>query len=104
VQAAGNDALRSALEHVAKSPLAAAGVLGVSGVSPTLELSFLERAQVDHEDVLQAILAREGARAEALMREHARRSRDNKRKLALAQERAPADSTAPLLALPDVSA
>lgn len=89
VEAAGNDALRSALEHVTKSPLAAASVLGVSGVSPKLELSFLERAQADHEDVLQAILGREGARAEALMREHARRSRDNKRKLA--QERAPDD-------------
>lgn len=89
VEAAGNGALRSALEHVTKSPLAAASVLGVSGVSPKLELSFLERAQADHEDVLQAILGREGARAEALMREHARRSRDNKRKLA--QERAPDD-------------
>jgi len=96
VEAASNDALRSALGHVTKSPLAAAGVLGISGVSPTLEIAFLERAQADHEDILHAILGREGARAEALMREHARRSRDNKRKLAM--ERVHEGSKAPLLA------
>jgi GntR family transcriptional regulator of vanillate catabolism len=31
--------------------------------------------------VVDAIVARDGSRAEALMREHARRSRDNKREL-----------------------
>ena len=81
VDASGNDALRSALEHVSRAPLVAAGTLGLIGKRPRLERSFLERAQGDHEDLLQAIEAREGSRAEALMREHARRSRDNKRRL-----------------------
>jgi GntR family transcriptional regulator of vanillate catabolism len=49
------------------------------GIAPQLEHAFIQRAQQDHEDILGAILAGEGARAESLMREHARRSRDNKR-------------------------
>lgn len=80
VQAAGNPVLASALEHVAKTPMAGPGALGASGQS-AIELPFVQRAQLDHEDIVQAIEAREGARAEALMREHARRSRDNKRAL-----------------------
>lgn len=82
VGAAGNKTLRSTLDHVTKSPLADAGALGINGAQPNLELSYLKRAQSDHEDVLLAIKEREGARAENLMREHARRSRDNKRRLA----------------------
>lgn len=80
VDAADSPPLRSALEHVTKSPLVGAGSLGFSG-RPSLELAFLERAQTDHEDLFQAIDHGEGARAEALMREHARRSRDNKKTL-----------------------
>ncbi len=82
VEAAGNAALLSALEHVARAPLASAGVLGITGRQLDLELSYLRRAQNDHEDILAAIATRESSRAEAMMREHARRSRDNKRKLA----------------------
>lgn len=82
ISAGGSQALRSALDQVTKSPLANAGALDVNGAVPSLEISFLQRAQTDHEDVLQAIRGREGARAESLMREHARRSRDNKRRLA----------------------
>lgn len=82
VNAASGKSLQFALAQVTKSPLADAGALGVNGMQPALELQFLQRAQADHEDVLQAIVAREGARAEALMREHARRSRDNKVRLA----------------------
>lgn len=81
VQAAGNPVLSSALAHIAKTPMAAPGALGINGLLPALEIAFLRRAQFDHEDVLRAIAAGEGARAEALMREHARRSRDNKRRL-----------------------
>ncbi|RYX94703.1 MAG: GntR family transcriptional regulator [Comamonadaceae bacterium] len=94
---AHSETLRSALEHVMKSPLAATGVLGIRGVRPSLEFAFLRRAQADHEDVLDALSSREGARAESLMREHARRSRDNKRLLAQAvpqhlQPRDPAEA------------
>lgn len=79
--AAGNRALSSALEHVGKAPLASAAALSLGGASPALERAFLQRAQQDHEDILGALRSGEGARAEALMREHARRSRDNKREL-----------------------
>ena len=81
VQAAGNAALSSALEHISTVPLAGAGSLVVHGALPQLEFSFIQRAQQDHADVLSAIENREGNRAEGLMREHARRSRDNKRRL-----------------------
>lgn len=81
MDAAGNRALVSALEQVGKAPLASAANLSLGGVSPDLEYAFLQRAQQDHEDILDALRARESARAEALMREHARRSRDNKREL-----------------------
>lgn len=81
VQAAGNSTLTSALAHVSKTPMAGAGALSLNGMLPLLEYAYILRAQSDHEDVLAALLAREGARAEALMREHAHRSRDNKREL-----------------------
>lgn len=81
VKAAANPVLVASLEQVSRIPMAGAGALGVSGVQPLLELAFVERAQFDHEDVVRAIEQREGGRAEALMREHARRSRDNKRVL-----------------------
>lgn len=81
VQAADSPVLASALAHIARTPMAGPGALGISGLLPALEIAFLQRAQFDHEDVVQAIAAGEGVRAEALMREHARRSRDNKRRL-----------------------
>lgn len=81
VEAAGNSTLASALAHVSKTPMAGAGALSLNGVLPLLEYRFIQRAQTDHEDVLTALLAGEGARAEALMREHAHRSRNNKREL-----------------------
>jgi GntR family transcriptional regulator of vanillate catabolism len=79
VQAANNSALAGALTHVSKTPMAGAGALSLNGALPRLEYSFIERAQADHEDVLAALTRGESARAEALMREHAHRSRDNKR-------------------------
>ncbi|MBI2728838.1 MAG: GntR family transcriptional regulator [Polaromonas sp.] len=89
VEAAGNSTLASALAHVSKTPMAGAGALSLNGVLPLLEYRFIQRAQTDHEDVLAALLAGEGARAEALMREHAHRSRNNKREL-IARMQAPA--------------
>ncbi len=81
VEAAGNSTLASALAHVSKTPMAGAGALSLNGVLPLLEYRFIQRAQTDHEDVLAALLAGEGARAEALMHEHAHRSRNNEREL-----------------------
>jgi GntR family transcriptional regulator of vanillate catabolism len=58
-----------------------AGALTLQGVIPELETSFIRRAQSDHVDVVQAIRQGAGARAEAIMREHAYRSRENKKVL-----------------------
>ncbi len=82
VVAAGNASLASALAHVGKTPMVKPGELWANGDNGVLTLSFLQRAQLDHEAVLSAVQAREGVRAEFLMREHARRSADNKRALA----------------------
>lgn len=84
VAAAGNSALTSALEHIGRTPMVWPGALWVSGHNATLELDFVERAQHDHDDIVRAIEAKEGARADFLMREHARRSAENKRALAAA--------------------
>lgn len=81
VKAADNPALGSALEAVSRYPMAGAGSLGLSGCIPALEFEFIQRAQYDHEDVVRALRNRESARAQALMQEHAHRSRDNKRAL-----------------------
>ena len=81
VNASGNIALIEALRHVSKNPMASAATLSLTGSAPELEHAFIERAQKDHEDIWEALLARESSRVEALMREHARRSRDNKSRL-----------------------
>jgi GntR family transcriptional regulator of vanillate catabolism len=81
VAAAGNSTLTSTLAFVSKTPMAGAGALSLKGLLPLLEYRFIQRAQGDHEDVFAAVRAGEGARAEALMREHAHRSRNNKRAL-----------------------
>lgn len=81
VEAAGNRALASALEHNNRTPLSGPGALTLPKIPSAIETAFLLRAQADHEDLLQAIIKREAARAENLMREHAYRSRDNKRLL-----------------------
>lgn len=81
VQACGNSALISALEHNNKLPFVGPGALTLPMVPTRLETAFVQRAQAEHEDVLQALVKRQGTRAEALMREHAFRSRENKRQL-----------------------
>ena len=81
VEAAHNTALVTAIEAVSRTPMAGAGALNLNGSLPRLEFTLIQRAQHDHADVVHAIGAREGARAEAIMHEHARRSRDNKREV-----------------------
>ncbi|MCD0503422.1 GntR family transcriptional regulator [Bordetella petrii] len=81
-----NRALIAALEHNNKTPLAGPAALTLPSTPSQLETPFVLRAQADHEDLLRAITQREAVRAESLMREHAYRSRENKRIL-LAQMR-----------------
>jgi GntR family transcriptional regulator of vanillate catabolism len=94
VAAANNRALTSALEHNNKIPMAGPGALPLPETPTDLEITFVRRAQDDHEDLLSAIVQREGARAEAIMREHAYRSRENKRILIARIQNASNNNTA----------
>ncbi|TCT09435.1 GntR family transcriptional regulator [Paralcaligenes ureilyticus] len=76
-----NRALIAALQNNNKTPLAGPAALMLPMVPSPLETSFVLRAQSDHEDLLRAIICREASRAENIMREHAYRSRENKRQL-----------------------
>jgi GntR family transcriptional regulator, vanillate catabolism transcriptional regulator len=81
VRAARNPALTSALEHNERIPMAAAAAITFNSAVQEMAYPLLCRAQEDHVSILQALTRREGARAEALLREHAYRSRENKRLL-----------------------
>lgn len=79
--AAGNQPLTDAVAFISKMPMAAATALSVEGIAPQLEYEFIARAQQDHSDLFAAIAQRESQRAEWIMREHARKTRDNKHRL-----------------------
>ena len=81
VEASGNTVLSSALHFLSQTPMAGAGALTLQGLIPALETVFIQRAQMDHVDCVQALEQKMGARAEAIMREHAFRSRENKKAL-----------------------
>lgn len=86
VEGAGNRALAAALEQNNKTPLSGPAALTLPASPSELETPYVLQAQADHEAILDAIVHRESARAEFLLREHAHRSRENK-KLLLARIR-----------------
>lgn len=81
IKGANNDALTNAFEFNNKVPFSGPFSMTLKMAPSQLETSFVQRAQKDHEDVLDALLNRQGSRAEALMREHAYQSRRNKQQL-----------------------
>ncbi|WP_182118706.1 GntR family transcriptional regulator [Acidovorax sp. FHTAMBA] len=81
LQAADSAPLIDAIECISKIPMAAATAVSMQGVAPQLEYEFIERAHHDHCDLVTAIERREGMRAEFIMREHARKTRENKQRL-----------------------
>ena len=81
VQGAGNRALAAALEQNNKTPLSGPAALTLPATPSQLETPYVLQAQLDHEAIVEAIARRESARAEFLLREHAHRSRENKRQL-----------------------
>lgn len=81
IKGANNDALTNAFEFNNKVPFSGPFSMTLKMAPSQLETSFVQRAQKDHEDVLDALLNRQGSRAEALMREHAYQSRKNKQQL-----------------------
>jgi GntR family transcriptional regulator, vanillate catabolism transcriptional regulator len=76
-----NPALAAALDHNEWISLAAAATITFNSAVQELAYPLLRRAHDDHVSILDAIIRREGARAEALFREHAYRSRENKQAL-----------------------
>ena len=68
----GSDVMARELEHVTRLPFASASafVVGQAHSGPSRDMLVI--AQDQHWQVLQAIEQREGARAEAIMREHSR--------------------------------
>jgi len=80
VEAAGSDALTRAIMQNDKTPLAGAGALALTA-SAGLETTLLRCAQADHEKIVCAFREGGSGRVEWLMREHARLSRDSKRRL-----------------------
>lgn len=78
VDASNNETLIATLAFNNRIPLASAGAIFFFSQRADLAIPMLRDAQRDHEEILNAISARDSGRAEHLMREHARRSRNNK--------------------------
>ena len=81
VEACANKALISALALNDKLPFASAlAVLGGDAPSRLIARKHHEvvrRAQAEHKKILEALCARQGARVESLMQEHARLAQAN---------------------------
>lgn len=77
VEMAGSEVLRRQLARVTTLPFASPNSLVVANAGDARARDALVVAQQQHRAVLEAIARREGARAEALMREHARIAQRN---------------------------
>ena len=81
----GSDVVRREIDRVNRLPFASpSAFLPARAYSPDFRLS-LKATQEEHRSIVAAIAAREGARAEALAREHARAARINL-ELAMAEQ------------------
>jgi GntR family transcriptional regulator of vanillate catabolism len=86
--AAGNKALSNALAVNNRLPFAAAGAVAIDvSVTDMLvpQMRLLASAQMDHAKIYQALRNRQGARAEALVREHAFLAIENMQMVAAAR-------------------
>ncbi len=79
ISGADNKVLRNLIETLSRMPLVSSRAVPlISGATEDQHLR-LRRAHEDHEDILDAIVSRNGMRAEMLIREHAVRNVKNKR-------------------------
>jgi GntR family transcriptional regulator, vanillate catabolism transcriptional regulator len=86
-RAARNDALVRAIEHNNRLPFAApSAMLPVNDDSPASRF-WLRNSQAQHEALLEALLARQGSRAQLLAEEHARVGRRGLQRVLQAPER-----------------
>ena len=74
----GNSSLAVTIASLSQMPLVSARAIVFDTQGDQADQTRLEAAQSDHYDVLAAIAARQGGRAEFIMREHARKSAENK--------------------------
>lgn len=79
LEASANKALIPAVEQICRIPLAGPRAIVFNSTLPDRGLVQVRDAHDDHEQILDAILNRQGTRAAALIREHAYRSGRNKR-------------------------
>jgi len=80
VEATANTALRDAIMHICRVPLASPRAIVFNRTLADQGLPQLRAAHEDHRFILDAIRNRQGQRAASLIREHAYRSGRNKRK------------------------
>jgi GntR family transcriptional regulator of vanillate catabolism len=76
IEGSENIALARAMKLNDSVPFSAASAVVSTATEPQEEFNRMVYAQFQHRDILQALENREGARAEALMREHANRSKE----------------------------
>lgn len=79
IAGSGNQAIAVAVHQVSLLPLASAGSIIFDTSQAAHGRAQLQRAHEDHRLLFEALLARQGGRAEAILREHAFRSAQNRR-------------------------
>lgn len=77
IEASGNEALMAAIAHNDKIPFAAADAVAFHKDAIKDERNRFVFAHMQHRSIVQALEAGEGARVDALMREHAQVGKDN---------------------------
>lgn len=80
-EGAANRALTQAIERNNRAPFVGPNSVILPAVPTSIQTSRVVRAQEDHEDIFAAIVRQEHSRAEALILEHAYRSKKNKIRL-----------------------
>jgi len=80
IDGSGNTALRAAFDQVNRIPLASPRAIIFGSAATDRSREQLRRAHEDHLRVVEAIRARRGSRAAEIMRDHALRSSENKRR------------------------
>jgi GntR family transcriptional regulator of vanillate catabolism len=89
VDEAGSDPLKRALSINNRLPFAAAGSVAWKSMSENDWRRMIFRARIEHEQIVEALLDSDAARAEFLMREHVNVAKASVRVLANAQADAP---------------
>lgn len=99
ISASENKVIATTIDGLARMPLVSSRALVFDQSDAEKSLGRIHIAHQDHKTVLSAILCRRGGQAEACMREHARKSAENKRNSFKAMKNTEFAPTLPGLAL-----